>query len=258
MKPMMFVGSSRESIAIARALADELEHDADVTVWDQDVFGPSAYPLDSLFEVLDASDCAAFVFSPDDMAIVRDRTSPAVRDNVLFELGMFIGKLGRQRVAVVAPRRAETKIPSDLLGLTLLQVDLDRADRNLRAAIGPAANSIRGRILALPQRKELPETRIPFEHLKYHLSQTQRKVLGYLERRTLAAFSELVDQFDRVERIELHYRLEQLRLLGFIEYTASTDQKVSKSYQLTAAYVHALNHDSIQGRLDTNVPDESS
>ena len=52
MKPRIFIGSSAESKSVAYAVQQNLEDDAEPTVWDQDVFEPSGYALDTLTNAL--------------------------------------------------------------------------------------------------------------------------------------------------------------------------------------------------------------
>jgi predicted nucleotide-binding protein len=90
-------------------------------------------------------DCAADVgfavvlLTPDDLA--GSATSPAAasraRQNVIFELGYFAGKLGRGRACLL--RKGEVEIPSDLYGV--IYTDMDAVDgwkiklvRELKAA----------------------------------------------------------------------------------------------------------------------------
>lgn len=149
-KPRLFIGSSTENLDAAYAAQEALEHDAEVTVWTQGIFELSKYTLDSLVEALDTVDFGLFVLSPDDVVIMRDETKRAARDNVVFELGMFIGRLGRERSFLLVPRGAdELHLPTDLLGMTPALYEAERTDGNLVAAIGPAANKVRKSLRSL-------------------------------------------------------------------------------------------------------------
>ena len=148
-KPRVFVGSasSKQGLAVARAIQRALEQDADVTIWEQGVFTPSLASLESLERQLDVSDAGVLVFTPEDDAMIKEETAKVVRDNVLFELGLFIGRVGRTRSFFVMPRGIDMHIPSDLTGITALEYDASRPDNNLVAAVGPACDKIRGLIL---------------------------------------------------------------------------------------------------------------
>jgi hypothetical protein len=157
-KPALFIASSRESIDLASAMQESLEHVAEVTVWTQDVFKLSRYNIESLIDALEVSDFGVFMFEPQDVLNIRGSDKLTVRDNVLFELGLFIGKLGRERCFIVAPRGSEEDIhlPSDLLGLTPALYEPDRQDKNLVAALGPAATKIARQIKNLSKKANSP------------------------------------------------------------------------------------------------------
>jgi predicted nucleotide-binding protein len=142
-KPRIFVGSSGEAIDVCRAIQQELERDFDVTPWDQDVFRLTYDTLDSLLAALDSSDAGIFVLREDDLTESRGQSSPTVRDNVIFELGMFIGRLGRDRTFMLSPHGSNIRLPSDLMGITTAHYDIDRFEREPRAAVGPACTQIR-------------------------------------------------------------------------------------------------------------------
>ncbi|MBR9833466.1 DNA-binding protein [bacterium] len=143
MKPRIFIGSSVEGLSIAYAIQQNLTHNAEVTVWDQGVFELSQTTIESLVKILENSDFGVFVFSNDDIIKIRNEEKNSVRDNVLFEFGLFIGKLSRKRVFFVIPSDTELHLPTDLLGITPGKFDPNREDGSLQAATGPVSNQIR-------------------------------------------------------------------------------------------------------------------
>jgi hypothetical protein len=81
----------------------------------------------------------------DDLVASRGRRQPSPRDNVLLEVGLFVGILGRERTFAVCDRAAELKLPSDLAGITLATYQC-HADGNLRASLGAACTQIEAAI----------------------------------------------------------------------------------------------------------------
>lgn len=160
MKPRAFIGSSVEGLNVAYAVQQNLLYDAEITVWSQGVFQLSSAAVESLLEVLSTSDFGIFVLTPDDIAIIRKHTSLAIRDNVLFELGLFMGKLGRERAFFLVPdNEPDLHIPTDLLGITPAKYEGKRSDSNMKAATGPACHDIRIQIRKvgiLASRVEIP------------------------------------------------------------------------------------------------------
>ena len=143
MKPKVFVASSVEGLDIAYPLQVNLQHDADITVWSQGVFSLSITPLDSITEALEASDFGIFVFSPDDETKMRGSVTDTVRDNVIFELGLFIGKLDKRRCFIVMPDNIDIHIPTDLVGVSPAKYSGERDVSEIAAALGPACHEIR-------------------------------------------------------------------------------------------------------------------
>jgi predicted nucleotide-binding protein len=144
MKPKMFIASSVDHLDLAYAAQEGLEHDVESTVWTQGVFQLSKTAMASLIDVLDECDFGLFVLAPSDITVIREDTRQTVRDNVIFELGLFTGKLGSDRCFMIMPQGAEDlHLPTDLLGITRATFASDRPDGNMVAALGPACNRIR-------------------------------------------------------------------------------------------------------------------
>lgn len=73
---------------------------------------------------------AVALLTPDDLgSSIKDKSKtlkPRARQNVIFELGFFIGKLGRDRVVVLYkshPERGNIEIPSDYHGIRYVDMD---------------------------------------------------------------------------------------------------------------------------------------
>lgn len=147
-KPKLFIGSSRKNLRIAQILADGLEECAEVTIWNEGVFGLNQGTLETLLDKLAEYDFAAFLLAPDDLTTSKDEINPSPRDNVLFESGLFMGVLGRARVFLVYDQGVGLKIPSDLSGVTLASYDgarIEGADGSaaMRKACRLISDSIR-------------------------------------------------------------------------------------------------------------------
>ena len=143
-KPRLFIGCAVEGLDTARLVQTALDHDAVVArIWNEGAFSPSSYTVNDLLAESARSDFAVFVVRGDDMTRSRGTESASPRDNVIFELGLFMGALGRERTLLLKPRGADLKIPSDLLGLTPLDYDATVAPDDLQSALGPACDKIR-------------------------------------------------------------------------------------------------------------------
>jgi CRP/FNR family cyclic AMP-dependent transcriptional regulator len=139
-RPVVFIGSSRESHPIAAVIDAGIKSPAVVTkLWTDGVFPPGPTTIESLATAVDESDFALLVFGPDDTVLSRGIESEAPRDNVILELGLFMGRLGRLRSWIVKPRGIDLKIPSDLLGITPLEFGLAPGDDPAVALAGPCA-----------------------------------------------------------------------------------------------------------------------
>jgi predicted nucleotide-binding protein len=138
----VFIISSAEAIEIARTIQTAFDHDPfNVTVWTDGVFRASHYAIESLERELDQSDVAIAVAQPDDITESRGQQRATPRDNVIFELGFFMGRLGRHRALLVEPRGEEISLPSDLHGINAITYRYDAS--NVTRSLAPACNRLR-------------------------------------------------------------------------------------------------------------------
>jgi hypothetical protein len=152
-KPTVFIGSSSEQIEIAREIKVLLRPELEAHVWDEGVFGLGNSYLEDLVQAVETYDFAVFVFAPDDLTTVRTKRQASVRDNVVFELGLFMGSLGRHRAFWVVPRGAASpKIPSDLEGISRAEFDTTPAKRS--QALASACKKLRVQARMLGRRTD--------------------------------------------------------------------------------------------------------
>ena len=145
--PVVFIASSGKSADLIYDVQSNIEDVADVMPWKQS-FSPSSIVLPELIKIAGQADFGIFIFTPDDAAKVKGKNVRAVRDNVIFEAGLFTGALGRERCLIIVPKgRENLRIPTDLDGLTLLEFKASQA--NTKAALGPACNDIKKAIQRL-------------------------------------------------------------------------------------------------------------
>lgn len=145
-KPYVFIGSAGESLPLARDIQAGLAHDRLlVKVWTDGVFKAGQATIQDLMARVKKADFAVMVFTPDDKVISRHEPLAAPRDNVVFELGLFMGDVGPERSFIVKPRKIELKIPSDLLGLTTLEYDASDP-KEFTAAVAPVCTAIRKKV----------------------------------------------------------------------------------------------------------------
>lgn len=246
-KPRIFVASAVESLDVANAVNLNLDHDAEVTVW-KDGFKISTDNIGSLLDRARASDFAVFIFTPDDVTTIRRQEKLVVRDNVLFELGLFVGSLGKERCFIVKPRGVDLHIPTDLLGLTPADYEAARSDRNLAAAVNALCTLIRERVAEkglLPQDIEpaTPQRRVA--RYDYTVGQTEMLILarltsGHISNPEGVSTWQIMNDLHDVPEHFAALGLVKLERLGLIERTIQDGQ--DSEYYCFALTADGLDH----------------
>lgn len=149
-RPPVFIGSSTEGKRIAKAVNRLVSDWAAPRLWTQSVFLPGRFPIEDLQRQVRSCRFGLFVATPDDEVSKRAERSLVMRDNVLFEFGLFTGMLGHRRVFLLVPDEPRIGVPSDLFGLTLAEYDYARTGSGdlseIDAALQVAADRIEAAI----------------------------------------------------------------------------------------------------------------
>lgn len=148
LRPKIFIGSSQQNIRIAHLLRQQLEKQfekggVEAIIWDEGIFNLNRGFLEDLMNQIDGFDFAILVFAADDVTLSKAELNFSTRDNVLFELGLFMGRLGRDRVFVAYDNSIHLKKPADLEGVTFATYDGSRIlSSNARKVMSKAARRI--------------------------------------------------------------------------------------------------------------------
>lgn len=146
--PKIFICSSKENLYLAKAIQEILDNWSNPIVWDQDVFELTNNFLDSLLSQFNDFNFGIFIFTPDDFTRRRGKQFASIRDNVLFELGISIGKLGPDKSFVIIPKGYDPQV-SDLLGRNFARYDHSKIESDKKYIISilePACNKIKRKI----------------------------------------------------------------------------------------------------------------
>ena len=120
-RPVVFIGSSSESLKVAQIVRKSFSNDlVTIKLWKRGVFGASEATIESLEKMASRADFAVLILTADDKVRLRRKNIVAPRDNVVFELGLFMGAIGRNRTFMLVEKKTGLRRPPDLEGVTYL------------------------------------------------------------------------------------------------------------------------------------------
>lgn len=114
--PRIFIGSSREGLDVANYVKAFLSPEFECFLWTDDIFKYNESVLETLLKEASLFDFGLLIATKDDFVTSRNQGFEAARDNVIFEYGLFLGRVGSSRAFVL--QEDGTKLPSDLFGIT--------------------------------------------------------------------------------------------------------------------------------------------
>lgn len=123
-KMEIFLGSSSDAKNDMRDIGYKLEQlKKKPLLWNEagaGIFPPNKNTIDSLIDITKRVQAAVFIFNADDTIWHHNslKENKTVRDNVLFEYGLFCGALGKSKVCFVC--KGNPSLASDLNGVTYI------------------------------------------------------------------------------------------------------------------------------------------
>lgn len=184
--PSLVIFSSSKLISIAETIRDNLSHSRlegvsfTVTPWTEGFFRSNEVPLNTFLKNLLCYDAAVVVLGADDLRqnTVDDIAVCVPRDNVVFELGACMARLGTQKTFIVVPADPKVVLPSYFKGVYPLEYE-SREDRNLDAAVGGACRAIRAQFERLDRNayySDLPAQGLAFGYFQNFLRPTYQRL----------------------------------------------------------------------------------
>lgn len=163
-KQSIFIASSDKSRDIAETVKLHFSKEADVDIWTENIFQLNEGFLETLMNRASYYDFFIAVFAADDIAILNKKKKNVTRDNVIFEFGLFLGRIGLARTFFVIEKGVE--LFSDWNGITT--TSFVRTE-NLTTALDESCKSIRKKMITankLFQYSILPSTALAIGY--YH------------------------------------------------------------------------------------------
>jgi CRP/FNR family transcriptional regulator, cyclic AMP receptor protein len=150
-EPAIFIGSSGEGLAIARAISDSLKRQPFVpNLWSESIFECSKTTIESLIQATTQSDFAVLVLTADDVTRSRGRSKPSPRDNVLFEMVCLWEPCAASAPTLLHITVLTLKSPAICLGLHI-SPSSGREDKLWREASSPSSEQSAGKLKSTAQ-----------------------------------------------------------------------------------------------------------
>lgn len=240
-KPSFFIGSSKEGLYIANQIKDRLQKMYKVVTWNKNFFELNVSTYDNLIKKAVLFDFAIIILSNDDKAIIRKNKYCIPRDNTIYELGLFTGILGKNRVFFICEEGI--KMPSDLLGITCLMYNsIDDI-----STIIMSIDEVVKREMQLARIQLLPSTTIAYTYYTNFIV----PICSYLNQNNKKLFVLLPDQItnnikDFVDYFIVRYNLKQTIISGknrdYVMYKLDNDSFIDIPTSLNASYSVAKLH----------------
>jgi hypothetical protein len=140
LKPKIFIGSSKAGYSVAEKVKSNLSVIGDCLLWqDPNVWEPNRSTFENLMRMVSYFDFGIFVATADDLTLTNDKIVIEPRDNVILEMALFLGAMGRDKSFLLVEEGV--KLPTDFSGIYMPRFDKDN-DKTIKDACDEYANKI--------------------------------------------------------------------------------------------------------------------
>jgi predicted nucleotide-binding protein len=115
----IFIASAAEDLTAANMVKTQMVALGynNSTVWNEGIFHPTVTVFEQLLTFAAKFDFAILIWGGADITVSRGQSFASPHDNVVFEAGLFLGALGKERVFILTDKTRSVEIPSDFSGV---------------------------------------------------------------------------------------------------------------------------------------------
>ncbi|MCL6258046.1 nucleotide-binding protein [Aquiflexum sp. TKW24L] len=122
LKPKIFIGSSKAGYSVAEKVKSNLASIGDCFLWqDPNVWELNRSTFENLLRLVSYFDFGVFVATADDLTLTYDKIVIEPRDNVILEMALFLGAMGRDKSFLLVEEGI--KLPTDFSGIYMPRFD---------------------------------------------------------------------------------------------------------------------------------------
>lgn len=109
-----------------------------------DFANPNDYTIDRFERTLSPEDYGVIILTTEDLTLDPHENQYIIKDyNLIFQLGLLVGKLSRKKCFIITPAKKKVKLPTDIVGVTPITYN---PSRNIDEALETPSIKISNRV----------------------------------------------------------------------------------------------------------------
>jgi predicted nucleotide-binding protein len=234
-KSRIFIASSGRTLTLAEKLGDELQTEfCEATLWSEEGRRqPGATIIEMLEKATRTFDFGVIILARDDVMVKETGDTLKARDNCVFEAGLFIKALGRERCFLVNSVE-QRDLPSDLGGIISLPFK-EPTNLSDRDACAQAIKSVSAALKDSVQRvgRSMTQQRVPLLSVEEVFNRERPHSDGGDLREGRVVVCDLQPMTRPDLCVQVRYNLDHgISYLYFLQNTDDTIEKVIQALQM--------------------------